>query len=118
MPKRLAPLLVAVLALWGGCGDSSSEKAPAPTAPVGAAAKTCDARSPGIDALRATGVSCSQARRIVRGWRRERSCSLPSAASRTSCLSRSYRCLGARTDRGLAVSCARAGQSIAFTVRR
>jgi hypothetical protein len=52
------------------------------------------------------------------GWQRQRSCAKPSAASRTSCLTRSYRCLSARTDRGIAVSCSRPGQSIAFVARR
>ena len=50
-------------------------------------------------------------------WQRERSCSPPAGASRDSCLTRSYRCQAARTDRGLAVSCAREGQSIAFIQR-
>jgi hypothetical protein len=54
----------------------------------------------------------------MHGWQRRRSCATPADASRGSCLARSYRCLSTRTDRGIAVSCARAGRSIAFVVRR
>ncbi len=132
MPRRLAPLalLALAVALPAGCGDASSEEestpggsrqtetAPARTAPVGALAKSCDAYSADAGALRATGIPCDQARRVMYGWQRERSCSLPAGPSRGSCLARSYHCLATRTDRGVAVSCARAGQSIAFRARR
>jgi hypothetical protein len=105
--------------LLAGCGDSSSEETGvAPKAPVGAGAKSCDAYATDAESLRATGIPCGQARQAMYGWQRERSCSLPSGASRGSCLTRSYRCQAARTDRGLAVSCARAGQSIAFIAKR
>ncbi len=127
MPRRLAPLAVValVIALLSGCGDSPSdegvstrtEKEPAGSAPVGAAAESCEAHSAAAEALRATGISCDQARQLMQGWQREPSCSLPAGASRASCLTRSYRCLATRTGRGIAVSCARAGQSIAFTAR-
>jgi hypothetical protein len=137
---RLAvPLvLLALAALPAGCGSSSEEtggartgtvtsEAPAgsggdggsgPSAPIGASARSCPIHTPGAEALRATGISCNQARQVVSGWQRRGSCSSPAGASRTSCLTRSYRCLGARTDRGLAVSCSRAGESIGFIVRR
>lgn len=133
MPTRLAaPLAIVALAavLLGGCGSSSDdgastrtrESAPPPartsSAPVGAAAKSCDTYAVDARSLRATGISCGQARQVMYGWQRQRSCAKPSAASRTSCLTRSYRCLGARTDRGIAVSCSRPGQSIAFVDRR
>jgi hypothetical protein len=121
VPVRLAaPLAVfALAALLAGCGGSSSPDATrTSTAPAGAAAKSCDTDAVDARSLRATGISCGQARQVMSGWQRERSCARPSAASRTSCLTRSYRCLGARTDRGIAVSCSRPGQSIAFLARR
>ena len=127
MPARLAPLAVAVLAaaLLGGCGDSSSnqgatqtEKAQTDTAPAGAAARSCEAHSADAAALRATEIPCDQARQAMHDWQREPSCPLPAGASRGSCLTRSYRCLATRTARGVAVSCSRAGQSVAFTARR
>ena len=134
MPPRLAaPLFVVALAavLVAGCGGSSSGEestSSAPThaappastasAPVGAAAKSCETQAAGAEALRATGVSCAQARLAMYGWRRRRSCSSPPGASRVSCSIGSYRCLGARTERGTAVSCSRPGRSIAFVVKR
>jgi hypothetical protein len=129
--RLAAPLLtVALAALLAGCGSSSDEgstaagttqappRASGPGAPVGARAASCATGAAGAEALRATGVSCGQARQVLSGWQRERSCSLPSGASRGSCLTRTYRCLGARTDRGITVSCSRQGQSIAFVVKR
>jgi hypothetical protein len=87
-------------------------------APVGASAKSCDSYAADAEALRATNIPCDQAQQVVYGWQREPACAVPSAASRSSCLTRSYRCQAARTDRGLAVSCSRAGESIAFTAKR
>jgi hypothetical protein len=140
MLLRLAapPLAVAVVLaalLVAGCGGSSSngaassgastqtEKNAAPPAstsgaPVGAAAKSCETDAVDAEALRATGVSCDQARRVMYGWQQRGGCSSPPGASRVSCTTHSYRCTGARTDRGTAVSCARPGHSIAFVAKR
>jgi len=127
---RLAtPLAIVALAAapLSGCGGSSSdESAPSrstppastSTAPIGASAKSCDSYAVDAEALRATNVPCDQARQVMYGWQRDPACAKPADASRTSCLTRSYRCLGARTDRGLAVSCSRAGESIAFVVKK
>jgi hypothetical protein len=102
-----------------GCGGSSIETdgGRASKAPIGASARSCDSYATDAEALRATDIPCDQARQVMHSWQRERTCSLPSGASRGSCLSRSYRCQAARTDRGLAVSCARKGQSIAFLAK-
>jgi hypothetical protein len=132
--RLAAPLVVALTtALLAGCGSSSIETGGSRTGtvtgevrvgpgdasgPVGASARTCETGAPSAEGLRATGISCGQARQVLSGWQRERSCSLPPGASRGSCLTRSYRCLGARTDRGVAVSCSRQGQSVAFLARR
>lgn len=130
MPRLAASLLPVALAaaLAVGCGGSSGggstagETNPSPTrgstAPIGAAAKSCDSHATDAEALRATGISCDQARQVMDGWQREVSCAPSAGASRGSCLARSYRCQATRTDRGLAVSCSRAGQSIAFIARR
>jgi hypothetical protein len=129
---RLAvPLTIVALAaaLLSGCGGSSSSDAgsrdgsPGSTtgaskAPLGAAAKSCDTNAAGVEKLLATGISCDQARQVMLGWRRSHACSSPAGASRSACTARSYRCLGASTDRGIAVSCARAGESIAFIAKR
>jgi hypothetical protein len=126
---RLAIAFAVVLAavLAPGCGSSSEDastgietQAPArgdaSGAPVGAAAKACETTD--AEGLRATGASCRQARRVMSGWRQKGACSSSSGASRVSCSSRSYRCTGARTDRGIAVSCSRLGRSVAFLAKR
>jgi hypothetical protein len=129
---RLAiPFAIVALAaaLLSGCGGSSSDDGTAgsstqsspastSTAPVGAAAKSCDTYAVDAEGLRAAGLSCKQARQVMYGWQRQPACAKPAGASRTSCLTRSYRCLGARTDRGIAVSCARSGESVAFIVKK
>jgi hypothetical protein len=51
------------------------------------------------------------------GWARRGECSSPAGASRYSCTVSRYRCLGARTDRGIAVSCAQPGRSVSFVAR-
>jgi hypothetical protein len=136
---RLAiPLAIAVLAavLLAGCGGSSSSegsssssgpaqtepgtspKGSAPGAPIGASARNCDTGAVDVEALRTVGVSCGRARQVMHGWQRNGSCAAPTGSSRTSCTARSYRCLSARTDRGLVVGCSRPGESIAFVVKR
>jgi hypothetical protein len=133
VPRRavatLALLLVA--ALLAGCGGSSvpteetreltfeSEAGESPGgAPPGAAARSCEALAADAEALRATGLSCERARRAMHGWQREPACALPADASRGGCRASGYRCQALRGDRGVAVSCARAGESIAFIARR
>jgi hypothetical protein len=137
VPLRLvAPLAVIVFAaaaLAVGCGDTSIETdgsrtgtvtsvAPLPQrsskAPPGASAKSCDSYAADAGGLRATGIGCDQARQVMYRWQRERSCALPSGASRGGCRTSSYRCQAVRTDRGTAVACARPGRSIAFVAKR
>jgi len=92
-------------------GDASPGKPPA-----GAAA--CETLATDAEALRATGVSCERARQVMRGWLGSGACAKPAGASRVSCATRSYRCAGTRADRGIAVSCSRPGESVAFIARR
>jgi hypothetical protein len=87
-------LLVAALALLGGCGDSAEETIT--SAPVGDEAKT---------------------ERVRSAWDREPSCERPPGASRWGCSVGAYRCQAVVADRGWSVSCAKPGESIAFRVR-
>ncbi|HEX2706458.1 MAG TPA: hypothetical protein VHM66_00435 [Solirubrobacterales bacterium] len=131
--RPTTPLAIAVLAaaLLAGCGGSSSSdsgststgsgtapKSGDSTAPIGASAQSCDTHAVAVKSLRATGVSCSQARQLMFGWQRNPACASPQGASRSSCTTRSYRCLGTTTSRGLAVSCSRPGHSVAFIAKR
>jgi hypothetical protein len=106
-----------------GCGSSSIETdgsrigTVTSIAPVGASAKSCDTHATDAESLRATEIPCDQARQVMYGWQREPTCSIEAGASRSSCLTRSYRCQAVRAGRGLAVSCAREGQSIAFLAK-
>jgi hypothetical protein len=127
---RLAiPIAIILLAaaLLAGCGGSSSSSETtgstvppggAATAPAGASARSCETEAVDAEALRATGVSCGDARDVLFAWQRAPACAAEPGASHSACTVDSYRCIGARTDRGLAVSCARAGRSIAFVAER
>jgi len=91
----LAPIVV-LLALLAGCGDSSEETtAPAPAR--------------GSNAL---------TREVRAAWERNPRCKRPPGASRWGCSVGSYRCQGVVTGRGLSISCAKPGRSVAFTVPR
>jgi len=127
LASALAAVALAALAV-AGCGSSPDGEPntdrPAQTgapqgagAPVGAAARSCETGAVAAEGLRATGISCERARQVMLGWQRQGSCAAPAGASRVSCSSRSYRCIGARTDRGTAVSCSRPGRSVAFVVK-
>jgi hypothetical protein len=129
---RLAtPIAITVLAaaLLAGCGSSSdsgsdaagSTAAPGAsdsTAPAGASAQSCETDAVDATALRATSVSCGEARALMFAWQRQSDCATPKGASRSACTTRSYRCLSTATARGVAVSCSRPGHSIAFIAKR
>ena len=127
---RLAtPLAVLVLAagLLAGCGGNSSESTgtgssssgtQTSTAPAGASVRACPLNIAGTQRLRATGVSCSEAQRVAFTWWGSAGCGADPRASHSACRVRRYRCIGTTTGRGLAVSCARAGRAVGFTVRR
>jgi hypothetical protein len=122
-----APIAIAVLAaaLLAGCGSSdggpsSSTEAPptTSTAPAGASARGCPTAPNGAEALRATGISCGEAQRVVVAWQRSTSCAPATGASRSGCDAAGYRCLSTVTGRGLAVSCSGPGRSLAFVAKR
>jgi hypothetical protein len=121
----LAVLAVVAALAVAGCGSSSdgtgterveppasSSAAPQRQAPAGARAKAC-----GADGIRATGVSCGFARQIVEDWHEKGACAPAPGASRTSCGLGGLTCLGASTGRGLAVTCAAPGRSVAFVAK-
>ncbi|HEX3238816.1 MAG TPA: hypothetical protein VHR18_01625 [Solirubrobacterales bacterium] len=128
---RLAiPIAIVVLAaaLVGGCGSSDEGGSEASTAtapkrsgqeaPAGASAQECAGKVGAATALRATGVSCKQAKALAKAWAKEAGCAPVDGSSRSSCqLEGDYDCLAAMTGRGLAVSCARPGRSVAFTIK-
>jgi hypothetical protein len=115
-----AALALALLAV--GCGSSEEQSRttePAgEDAPVGAAAKSCADANAGIESLRVTGDDCAAGRDIAAAWANGGACVKGGGASRTACSVGEYRCLGVSGGRGVAVSCARPGRSIAFVVPR
>jgi|SRR5215213_11805462 len=124
---RLAiPLAIVALAaaLLAGCGDSGdggsgTTAQPVPNAkgaaPAGATAHECM----GGGSVRATGLSCEKAQRLVKSWKGIEKCAPGAGASRSSCpIEGGYRCLAVVTAKGVSVSCARPGRSIAFIAEK
>jgi hypothetical protein len=122
------PLAIAALAagLLAGCGSSSDEagsttapsKAGDSSAPVGASAQACAIDAGGASGLRVTAVSCGEGQKTAIAWQRDAGCRPAAGGSQAGCTAAGYRCVATATDRGLAVSCARPGRSIAFTAKR
>lgn len=126
-------LLAALVALIAGCGSDGSGSgygsrdstegpatatATTPDAPPGASARTCAGASAGTEELRVTGIGCDEGRGIAAAWAAKPSCTAPEGASHFACtVAEGYRCIGAVAERGLAVSCARPGASVAFIAR-
>lgn len=136
LARPLLPILsvavtLAVLATGCGSSDNSSSEssnaaegpptatATTPAAPPGASARSCEGTVAGTGQLRVTGIGCDVGRGVVAVWANKPACSSPADASRFSCsVYDGYRCLGAATERGIAVSCARPGSSVAFVAKR
>jgi len=130
-PGRLLAIFAILAAVTAaGCGSSGggSEESSAvdttatattPPAPAGAAVRSCEGTVAGTEQLRVTGIGCDVGRGIVAAWASKPACGRPANTSRFACgVYDGYRCLGAATDRGIAVSCARSGSSAAFFARR
>ena len=121
------PLAIIALAaaLSSGCGgsggDSTTTETVAPqggaTAPAGASAQACGDVAD-AEGVRVTGTSCGAAKAVVVAWTGEEGCAGSQGISHIACTVRSYRCVATRTERGLSVSCARPGRSIAFISER
>ena len=117
-------------ALIGGCGSSGGDSSEAgggeptarartPEAPPGASARSCgNTTVKGTETLRVTGIGCDTGRGVVAAWAGDEACSSPAGESRYSCSVGEYRCLGAATAQGIAVSCSRPGSSISFLAGR
>jgi hypothetical protein len=128
MMRLATPLAYLALAagLLAGCGSSSestgtgssSSGTHTSTAPAGASVRACPLNIAGTQRLRATGVSCGEAQRVALTWWGSAGCTAKPGASHSACSVRGYRCIGTAADRGLAVSCARPGRAVSFTVRR
>jgi hypothetical protein len=105
-----------------GPRDTSAEQtatATTPAAPPGAAAKSCTGTVAGTAQLRVTGIGCDSGRGVVAAWSNRPACNPGNEASRVSCsVGDGYRCLGARVERGVAVSCSAPGRSLSFVVDR
>lgn len=127
---RIAASTIAIAlllaALLSGCGSSSDVKTDSEArtgtvpggAPIGARPKRCgkdvaDAHGQ----LLATNVNCDTALKVVIAWN-ERGDPCTAKESRPACTVSGFRCIGAHTDRGMAVSCSQPGRSIAFIGRR
>jgi hypothetical protein len=135
-PNSTLLTVIALAVAVAGCGSSSDQTqtappatgtteppaststAPGSEAPVGVRAKSCKGASDAASEIRVTGVSCATGRSTVAAWSRNGGCSSPAGASRTSCKLGGLTCLGAVTDRGVAVTCAEAGRSISFVGKR
>ena len=128
---RLASAIAIVAlaaALLGGCGSSSEDgsgsgstaapKVDESGAPAGASAQACVLNVDGVSGLRVTGISCGKGQKTAIAWQRDATCRPAGGGSQAGCTVGGYRCITTATDRGLAVSCARPGRSIAFTAKR
>jgi hypothetical protein len=121
--RLVAPLLVlTLLAVLTGCGSSGETTGGAQpqivhSPPPGASVRACKEGDAAVEGLRASGVTCTEARHVMLGWRASAPCKPPAGASRSGCPALSYRCLATATERGWSVSCAKPGRSIAFRVR-
>lgn len=89
-----------------------------PTAPAGAAARSCTPSEAGVSGLRVSGTDCAAGRAIAAAWSAQSSCWSPRGASRHSCRIEGWLCGSAAAGSGEAVSCARPGRSVAFLARR
>jgi len=126
VPFATFVIAAALLAGCGGSGEGDSEpateaapQAKGSTVPAGASAQECEGGAGAKAKLRATGISCAAALDLTKAWKRSNHCAPAGGASRSSCeLAGGYRCLSVVTERGVSVSCARPGRSIAFTAKR
>ena len=129
-PTTIALAVLAIAVRWraAGCGSSSDETRPRRSetaAPAARARQEAPGRRPSqrckssasVDGeVRVTGVPCELDRSFA-AWHKNGDCSAPEGASRTSCKLGRFICLGAVTDRGLAVNCAAPGRSMAFIAK-
>lgn len=119
-------LLALAATLLAACGGSSSQSTDGSTGakssprggPPGASAQSCDTEGADVLTLQATAVSCQEAQAVLLAWEGEDACAAAPGASHSACTVSGYRCIGAVTSAGLAVSCARPGRALAFVAKR
>lgn len=128
--RRLAATIVfaaLAAALLAACGGSSSSQGTAGSTgatsslrggPPGASVRSCATKAAGVIALQTTAASCGEAEDVVLAWQGQDDCAAAPGASHSACTVRGYRCIGAVTSVGLAVSCARPGAAITFVQPR
>jgi hypothetical protein len=87
-------VLIALVALLGGCGGSG-------------------------DGITSSDTATFDGTKLIQEkWEHTSDCDRPPGASRWGCSIGSYRCQAVVVDRGWSVSCARPGDSVVFLVRR
>lgn len=123
----LLPVLAVALVAAAGCGSSEGtsttpaetgqEPGPATTSnsPPGVRTKACADQRLDPPEVVVVGAGCAQGKQTVTGWEAKSACRSPSGGSRYSCTVGGLRCLGTRTERGIAVNCSRPQLSISFT---
>lgn len=131
---RILPLALVAGALIGGCGsdDSSETTAPAQSggettqaqestqpsgAPAGATARVCSGGGETVRQLRVTGMDCGRGVAITRGWAAGPACRPSGEQSRSACTVGKFRCFATVVGEGLAVSCGRPEQALAFIAK-
>jgi hypothetical protein len=115
-----AALLAASLAACGSSGSGSETTRGGggqQSSPAGASAQACAAATR-VEGLRVTAASCGEGQRVALAWVHGSDCQPGAGASRAGCRVGSYRCGAVRADRGVAVTCARPGRTVAFVVPR
>jgi hypothetical protein len=133
--RTLALLPVVAIALFAvaGCGGSSdgtsttsgAETIPGPpgsatssNAPPGIRTKSCADERLNPPEVVVIGGGCAQGKQTVTGWEAKSACYSPAGASRFACTVGKLRCVGTKTERGIAVNCSRPQLSISFLSRR
>ena len=126
---RILPPALLAAALLAGCGSDQSNETTAPaqsgsettqaqesgSGPVGVRARSCGDGK--VQQLRVVGIDCGSGAKVAAAWNGDPSCRPPQGQSRSACAAGEYRCLAAAVDRGLSVTCARRGRTIAFIAR-
>lgn len=105
----LASVVLAVAVLVVGCGGGSSNSTTQPKAPAGSKVVSCK------EGLRATEVDCASARKVMISWQHSHACALAQGESRGACSVSGFRCQAVQVGKGTSVSCARPGESVAFS---